>query len=114
MVGLNAPTEFGGFWFFQAQWDPPTGPRFEGDRPSSGYNYTMLGVGNRQGVQAQLVGCMVAVLGMIYAFYVKPVIKRRRRDAVMSRLHENGKLAAAAVDGGRSGLFVPAETEVEA
>ena len=46
----------------------------------------MLGVGNRRGVVVQLVGCIVAVIGMIYAFYVKPIIKRRRRQAVQATL----------------------------
>ena len=41
----------------------------------------MLGVGNRHGVNTMLLGCCLSVLGMIYAFYVKPVIKRRRHRA---------------------------------
>jgi hypothetical protein len=77
-VSVNSPAEHGGFWYFQAQWDPP--------RPQDGYaglNYTVLGVGNRVGVNAMLAGCCLSVLGMIYAFYVKPVIKRRKqRDAL--------------------------------
>ena len=31
-------------------------------------------------------GCVIAVAGMIYAFYVKPVIKRRNREAVLASL----------------------------
>ncbi|MHC4990281.1 MAG: hypothetical protein ACYTGC_04805, partial [Planctomycetota bacterium] len=85
-VSVNDPIENSGFWFFQAQWDPPTAPRFEGDVGSAGLNYTVLGVGNRRGVLVQLVGCIVAVLGMIYAFYVKPIIKRRRRQHVLEEL----------------------------
>jgi len=46
----------------------------------------VLGVGNRVGVHVQLAGCCIAVLGMIYAFYVKPVIKRRRQDEVLAGL----------------------------
>jgi hypothetical protein len=45
-------------------------------------NYTVLGVGNRHGVLIMLLGCCVSLLGMIYAFYVKPFIKRRKRRAV--------------------------------
>ena len=41
-------------------------------------NYTGLGIGNRNGVYIQLAGCCLMVTGMIFAFYVKPVIKRRR------------------------------------
>lgn len=78
-VSLNKPAEHDGLWFFQAQWDPPEGQ-------SLGLNYTVLGVGNRNGVRVQLAGCIIAVTGMLYAFYVKPLIKRRRRDRVLAGL----------------------------
>ncbi|RKY21890.1 MAG: hypothetical protein DRQ55_02915 [Planctomycetota bacterium] len=81
-VSVNAPSEHAGLWYFQAQWDPPTGPMSPGDPGSEGLNYTVLGVGNRVGVGVQLLGSCIAVLGMLYAFYVKPIlIKRRRRSA---------------------------------
>ena len=57
-------------------------------------NFTGLGVGNRNGVHIQLAGTVIAVMGMIYAFYVKPVIKRRRRDAVWAAA-ENLQVAKA-------------------
>ena len=41
-------------------------------------NYTGLGIGNRNGVWIQLAGCCLMVAGMIFAFYVKPFMKRRR------------------------------------
>ncbi|NBX25733.1 MAG: hypothetical protein EBQ99_06745, partial [Planctomycetes bacterium] len=75
-VSVNQPVEHGGLSYFQAQWDPPD-EGGEGAPPSLGLNYTVLGVGSRHGVGLQLAGCVVACLGMIYAFYVKPVIKRR-------------------------------------
>lgn len=78
-VSVNGPVEHGGFWYFQQAWDPPMGARFQGDRPSQGLNYTVLGVGNRRGVMIQLIGCCLSVIGMIYAFYIKPLIKRRQR-----------------------------------
>ena len=61
-------------------------PRFQGDVASKGLNYTVLGVGNRNGVVLQLLGCIIAVAGMMYAFYVKPIIKQRRRRAVYERI----------------------------
>ena len=76
-VSVNSPIEHNGLWYFQAQWDPPE-PASQQDRGSRGLNYTVLGVGNRRGVQTQLAGCIIAVMGMLYAFYVKPVIIRRR------------------------------------
>jgi hypothetical protein len=93
-VSVNKPAEYNGFWFFQAMWDPPDPqPRFEGDPGSRGLNYTVLGVGNRNGVYVQLLGCCIAVIGMIYAFYCKPIIKRRRQQHVYASLR--GEHAAA-------------------
>ncbi|HWL94504.1 MAG TPA: hypothetical protein VNT79_13345 [Phycisphaerae bacterium] len=47
-----------------------------GDRKS----WTILGVGNRRGVWTMLVGCTLIALGMTYAFSIKPVLLRRRRE----------------------------------
>lgn len=79
-VSVNDPKEFGGFWYFQSMWDRPTE-----DTPGGGMNYTGLGVGNRNGVYIQLLGCCLSVIGMCYAFYVKPIILRRRRDAARAQ-----------------------------
>ncbi|MFM7260565.1 MAG: hypothetical protein ACKO3W_08175, partial [bacterium] len=68
-VSVNAPIEHDGLWYFQAQWDPPDTTANDRARPSAGLNYTVLGVGNRNGVYTQLLGCVIAVAGMIYAFY---------------------------------------------
>ncbi|MHC4611892.1 MAG: hypothetical protein ACYS7M_16270, partial [Planctomycetota bacterium] len=73
-MSSNRPATDHGYWFFQSTWDPPS-------RGSAGMNYTGAGVGNRNGVYIQLLGCCVAVAGMIYAFYVKPIVKRRRQQA---------------------------------
>ncbi len=74
-IAVNQPTEYGGYWYFQSMWDRP--PQSD---PSAGMNYTGLGIGNRHGVHAQLAGCCISVAGMIFAFYVKPVLKRRRAE----------------------------------
>ncbi len=76
-VSVNAPSERGGLWFFQSQWDPPDPSGSRGGVPSKGRNFTVLGVGNRNGVWTMLAGCILSVIGMIYAFYFKPMIKRR-------------------------------------
>lgn len=80
-VAVNAPVEYRGMWFFQKAWDPPT-PGGRGGGPSAGLNHTVLGVANREGVLVQLFGCCLAVLGMLYAFYVKPIIKRKQQQSV--------------------------------
>jgi len=79
-VSVNDPVEHGGLSFFQAQWDPPDPARAEGERASRGLNYTVLGVGNRHGIVTQLAGCTISVMGMLYAFYLKPVIRRRQLE----------------------------------
>lgn len=86
-VSVNSPVAYGGLSYFQAQWDPP-----DPSRGSAGLNFTVLGVGNRHGVNVMLLGCCVSVLGMIYAFYIKPVIRRRRLSAAYAQ-------AAAAQEG---------------
>ena len=93
-MSMNKPIEHDGLWFFQSQWDPPIIASRNGGLPSKGLGYTVLGVGNRNGVYTQLLGCVIAVVGMIYAFYVKPLIKRRRRERVLAGL------AATAQSGG--------------
>lgn len=79
-VSVNSPTEYGGYWYYQAAWDPPLRGQL-----GSGMNYTVLGVGNRNGVNIMLAGCCLSVAGMIFAFYVKPRIKARRRAASAAR-----------------------------
>ena len=67
-VKSNQPKRHGDLWYFQSQWDPGT------------QAYTILGVGNRNGVGAMLGGVILSIAGMAWAFYIKPVIKRRRRN----------------------------------
>ena len=90
-VAVNDPKHFNGLWFFQSQWDPPdpSGVR-TGGVPSMGRNFTVLGVGNRSGVWTMLFGSTLSVIGMLYAFYVKPFLRRRRIAQVM----EHAKAAA--------------------
>ncbi len=80
-IQVNQPTEHGGFWYFQSTWDPP-----QRGMPGSGMNYTGVGVGNRNGVHIQLAGCCIAVAGMIFTFYVKPIIIRQRRERSRAKI----------------------------
>jgi hypothetical protein len=77
-VSTNDPVSLQGVSFFQASWDPPRPATSAEDPGSAGLAFTGLGVGNRNGVVAMLAACSLAVTGMIYAFYVKPILKRRR------------------------------------
>ncbi len=81
-TSLNDPATYDDLSYFQAEWDP------------GNMAFTGLGVGNRDGVYIQLLGTCIAVFGMIYVFYVKPVIKRRRQQAVWAQV-ESAKNSAA-------------------
>ncbi len=72
-MSSNRPASNGGYWFFQSTWDPPA-------QGYAGMNFTGVGVGNRNGVHIQLAGTCIAVVGMLFAFYVKPTIRRRMQD----------------------------------
>ncbi|RME38836.1 MAG: hypothetical protein D6788_06625, partial [Planctomycetota bacterium] len=89
-VRVNGPTEFGGYWYFQSMWDkPPNG------MPQGGMNYTGLGVGNRNGVYVQLFGASLAVAGMIFSFYIKPVLRRKEEAREAQRLPGTPKESVA-------------------
>lgn len=91
-VSMNKPADHEGLFYFQAQWDPPQPSRGTGDPPSAGLNYTVLGVGNGRGRYTMLIGVIISVIGMIYAFYVKPIIKRR----VIAKARARAAAAASA------------------
>ncbi len=68
---------------FQSTWDPPAAGGY------AGMNFTGVGVGNRNGVHIQLLGVCIAVAGMLFAFYVKPIILRRRRMETFTRVEHD-------------------------
>ncbi len=70
-IRTNHPAARDGLSYFQARWDPPA-------ETGAGFAFTGLGVGSRQGVYAMLASSCLSVLGMIYVFYIKPPIQRRR------------------------------------
>jgi len=74
VTSLNSPIYYdhGNWIFFQAGYDP--------DGQSS-----TIGVGNRPGVVVMLSGCVMIVVGLLYAFYAKPVVIRRMKAAAIAR-----------------------------
>ena len=73
-VGKVTGGVLGGYWtLFQAQWDP------------NGQRYTVLGVGNRPGIGIMTVGCVLMTIGLMYAFYLKPVIIARMKKAALAK-----------------------------
>ena len=93
-VRLNDPvfiTEDGPLWYdqswllYQASWDP--------ERQS----FTVLGVGNRPGIKTMSAGFALMVAGLLWAFYVKPVIIRRRKEAALQKHREQQASPGVAV-----------------
>lgn len=92
-IKVNAPTEYGGYWYFQSYWDRPSGGG------ATGMNFTGLGIGNRHGVHVQLAGSIIATIGMFYAFYFKPLLKRRRVEASRERAEDREDDVSLTVEG---------------
>lgn len=74
ITSLNSPIYYdhGNWIFFQAGYDP--------DGQSS-----TIGVGNRPGVVVMVSGCIMIVVGLLYAFYAKPLVIRRMKIAALAR-----------------------------
>ena len=68
-VYLNHTAKFHGWTLFQS-----SAPSDQSE------DWTVLGVGNRRGMVTMTVGCILITLGLMYAFYVKPIIKRRLKE----------------------------------
>jgi hypothetical protein len=71
---LNDPIYYDGgkYLFFQAGYDPQGG-------------WSLIGVGNRPGVTIMIIGCIMIVVGLLYAFYVKPIIISRMKAGALAR-----------------------------
>ena len=68
--GLMGPTSW---LLFQNQWDPED------------QAFTVLGVANRPGIHTMVAGCVMCVFGLMWAFYVKPALLRRRAAAALAK-----------------------------
>jgi len=54
---------------------------FQSGAAKDNWSYTILGVGNRNGIIPMVLGCVLITIGCWYAFYVKPILKKRRQAA---------------------------------
>lgn len=90
---MNSPVYFGttpmfnvgdSYWtLFQASWDP------------QGQRFTILGVGNRPGIWIMTGGCILTVIGLMYAFYVKPLIIKARKNRAIAEAKAKGRKVPA-------------------
>lgn len=58
------------------------------------WSYTVLGVGNRMGIGPMVTGCVMITLGCLYAFYVKPALRRRRQAHALVEAEARGRAPA--------------------
>ena len=70
-LNLNNPVTVGAYQLSQGSW----APRDRQDQPS----HIFYGVGSRPGLWLIWIGCTLICAGFPYAFYVKPLLLRRRR-----------------------------------
>ena len=70
---LNRPYWDGTYHYFQQGWDPAS------------QSFTTLLIANRRGIHTMLAGVVLMVIGMLYAFYLKPYLQRRVVRAAMLR-----------------------------
>ena len=71
-LSLNNPVMVGGFQFSQGSWAPP------GQKEPT---QIVFGAASRPALPAIWLGCLLICLGMPYAFYIKPLLMRRRAAA---------------------------------
>lgn len=57
---------------------------FQSGAAQDHWSFTILGVGNRNGLVTMTVGCSMIALGCLYAFYVKPALKKRQAAAALA------------------------------
>ncbi|HRS29226.1 MAG TPA: cytochrome c biogenesis protein CcsA [Phycisphaerae bacterium] len=65
--------------FTNQTYSVPPWTLFQANAAGDGWTFTGLGVGNRRGMLLMALGSVLTTLGCIYAFYIKPIIKQRRR-----------------------------------
>jgi hypothetical protein len=70
---LNEPAASHGLYYFQSSWD--------GDR-QPGVHFSVLGVGSRPGINVMLIGASLMVLGIGYAFYIKPILLNAKKKSL--------------------------------
>ncbi len=94
IIHLNHPATLAGRHFFQARFG----------KQADGTPFTVLGVGNTNGLYPMIAGVILIIFGIGYAFYVKPVllnIKKRElarlaaRHAASLDAAADGKMASA-------------------
>ncbi len=97
LISLVSPNQYK---FAQAGWDQTGWRQTEAaveagqlKRPHA--RFTILGVGNNPGIYVIAAGAVMMSVGVPWAFYIKPIIMRRRKLAIQRQLASEGKLPGA-------------------
>ncbi len=87
VIHLNHPETLDGQHFFQARFG----------RQADGTPFTVLGVGNTNGLYPMIAGVIMIIFGIGYAFYIKPVLlNMKKRDlARFAALHQAAETSTA-------------------
>jgi len=72
---LNNPASDHGLYYFQAAWDGD-------DNAPEAKRFSVIGVANRPGIPVMVVGAILMILGVGYAFYVKPMLLKAKKDGL--------------------------------
>jgi hypothetical protein len=65
---------------------------FQSGAAADHWSWTVLGVGNRNGIAPMVLGCVMITLGSLYAFYVKPVLRKRMQRRALEAARAASKL----------------------
>ena len=72
---LNAPASDHGLYYFQSAWDGDDNAPVE-------KRFTVLGVANRPGIHVMEAGAILMIVGIGYAFYVKPILLKKKKESL--------------------------------
>jgi len=91
------------FKFSQAGWDPEGWKRSKalvesGELAAPAVRFTILGVGNNPGIYIIATGAVLMSVGIPWAFYLKPILIRRRKRALQGKLASEGRLPQRLMD----------------
>jgi len=89
VIHLNHPETLDGQHFFQARFG----------KQANGTPFTVLGVGNTNGLYPMIVGVIMIIFGIGYAFYVKPVLLNIKKQQ-LARFAAAQKRAGESASGG--------------
>lgn len=88
----NAPIGLNKIKISQTGWDPPDpqdpmrNTRDDNGRFTRQQRYTVLGIGNNVGIRIIFIGFTLVVVGIPWAFYVKPWLMQRKKRKIQQEL----------------------------